>query len=86
MKTNAAGVAVCSCGAELEVRCTGGCAEPDYVIVEETAICTFPDCTDPVAARKPGAKGPPPKKCQKHLEVQRGYRDKYFAKKKAAVQ
>ncbi len=42
VSTDASGVAVCgSCGSELEVRCTGGCAEPD-IMARENYIASLP--------------------------------------------
>lgn len=41
MSTSAAGIACCgNCGSELEVRCTGGCAEPD-IVPRENYIATM---------------------------------------------
>src|SRR4051812_46372147 len=31
MRTNGAGIAICSCGGELTIACSHGCAEPDAV-------------------------------------------------------
>ena len=45
IRTNAAGVAICSCGSELEVRCTGGCVEPNVVF--ENAIAAMPKPSGP---------------------------------------
>lgn len=47
VSTNAAGVAICSCGHELEIRCTGGCVLPDPVfkpIHDPNAICNWSGC------------------------------------------
>ena len=42
INTNGAGVACCgNCGSELEVRCTGHCAEPD-IVPRENYIAALP--------------------------------------------
>lgn len=40
--TNGEGVAVCSCGSQLEVRCMGGCPEPDAVFKSVRAAIRKP--------------------------------------------
>jgi hypothetical protein len=61
MSTNAAGVACCgNCGSELEVRCTGGCAEPD-IVPRENYIATMPQRAQ---TKEPKiVKYPPPTHC-----------------------
>jgi hypothetical protein len=36
LRTNGAGVAVCGCGSELHIVCSGGCPEPDVQFRDET--------------------------------------------------
>lgn len=97
INTNGAGVAVCSCGHELEIRCTGGCKLPDPVfkdnyiatmkrprgeepkLVQRDGQCNYQRCTDDVAEYS--GHGRPSTKCPYHLEMMRGYRRKYAAKK-----
>lgn len=53
ISTNAAGVACCgNCGSELEIRCTGGCPEPDVVFRENFAA------TMAKLGGHPGKRGP----------------------------
>lgn len=41
-KTNGEGVAVCRCGSELHVVCSGGCTDPDVVFKSERAAIRKP--------------------------------------------
>ncbi|MDP9201178.1 MAG: hypothetical protein M3P26_04505 [Gemmatimonadota bacterium] len=84
MRTNPAGVAICSCGAELEIRCTGGCAVPDFVSKREhdtNAICNWVGCNEPVGESPSGHYV---RRCTKHRALQRSYGLRHLAKKKAA--
>lgn len=64
MNTNGEGVAVCSCGSALEVRCTGGCAEPDAVFKNAIAAMRKPSRPKPRAEGQPKVvKYPPPTHC-----------------------
>ena len=58
INTNGEGVACCSCGAELQVVCTGGCPEPDVVFKSELAAMRKPH-----AHERPQFKEGPPKIC-----------------------
>jgi len=84
VNTNASGVAVCRCGAELEIRCTAGCAEPDFVFRSDLVqTCNWPGCDEPVPPRQPGQLGRERKRCQKHTDLQDAYRAKSLAKRSA---
>lgn len=79
--TNSAGVAICSCGGELEIRCTNGCELPDPVFqrpFDPTAICNWSGCRDQVGEWKGG---PQPTRCPKHRAMQREYNRRHLAKK-----
>lgn len=82
INTNGEGFAICSCGAELEVRCTGGCAVPDAVfkpVFNPDAICNWSGCNDPIGEWKGG---PQPTRCPKHRAMQRAYNERHLAKKR----
>lgn len=86
VNTNGVGVAICSCGSELEIRCTGGCAEPDVVFKREhdpNAICNWRyrgGCDQPVGEHV--GMGPPPAKCPKHRAMHRAMNERALAKKR----
>jgi hypothetical protein len=86
MSTNGEGVAVCRCGAELHVVCSGGCPEPDVVFKREhdpNAICNWSTGCDQPVGEHIGS-GPPPAKCPTHRAIQRARNERSLAKHKAA--
>jgi hypothetical protein len=95
MNTNGEGVAVCRCGSELHIVCTGGCPDPDVVFKSELALlskppdparrpgqCRWANCPDDVAPHK--GRGRPPTRCPAHLALGRKYRMAWEKKRNVA--
>ena len=72
LNTNGEGMAVCRCGSELHVVCSGGCPDPDVVFKSELAAMKKPRGIEPrqeyrdntpKPLREKKAKYPPPTHC-----------------------
>jgi hypothetical protein len=87
VNTNGEGVAICRCGAELHVVCSGGCPDPDVVFKNAIAAapvpraqCKYPGCKDEVVPNT-SRRGRPTTLCPAHKALRKKYRDNWSRKK-----